>query len=350
MRADDIQGQFAPPQIALGRIRAVLAEQYGLEGDLAPLAGEREQNLLLGGGPAGKRHVVKIFRRADAPGAIAFQTRALGYLAQSLPDLPLPRVHRTRSGAAIHTLQDPENGPCDFRVLDYLEGQPVELGEAPTPALAAAAGQLVGAVTRTLGALSHDFGAEVIAWDVANGLLGDAQFWAMGGGDIRALEAHMRPRFAALMPVLRRQRTHVVYNDAHLENLLRPAPDADRITGLIDFGDMWRAPVVCDVATLALGFAEGAQDAPGMAAAAVSGYHAAYPLSGAEIDLIEDVMIARQVLSVILYDIKLADPALQSDENTQMRARLMERLERLLALPWGRITAAIHAILKKGAD
>lgn len=336
-----INALFSPPCLDHELIKHILSKEYGLIGQHHRLTGEREQNVLLqedGGG----RYVVKIFRHADAPGVIDIQTQALQHIKSGLPQISIPVICNTLTGEAIFRSEFAGEGELEIRVLDYLEGYPIEVGSAPTPMLAHGAGELVGKVTRQLGRFPEQDIEAFMPWDISNGLLGNPAFWSLGGADIRRYEDAVRQGYAEMLPSLLRQRAHLIYNDAHLGNLLRLSDHASEVSGLIDFGDLVHAPIICDVAVLALAFAENADNPEEMAAAAVSGYHSSYPLAGQEADMIFDLMIARQALSVLLFDTKLMDPRLQSDDLAKARTELMGGLDRLLDIDKARMTLAIR--------
>ncbi len=341
--------QFDPPRLGNDAIAALLAEHYGLHGNLQELDGEGEQTLRLDC-ENGQKYVVKITRDRGAPGAAAFQMKVLDHLAQHMPGRGLPGARAAQNGALIVQCEGAGEGACKLRVLNYTSGQPIEVGAPPTPLLAYNAGMLLGSTTQALATLEGAPPPAFNEWGIENGLLANPAFWGLGQCDIRAYESDFRPRYERLIPRLKEQRWQLVHNDAHLENILRTAPEADSVCGLIDFGDMARAPLVCDAAILALGFAEHARDPAAMAAAAVAGYHAACPLVGAELDLIHGAMISRQALSVLLLDAKLSVLGPRTDALRQIRARLIERLTVLAALNGAEVTAAIHAACRGNHD
>lgn len=336
-----INALFLPPCLDQETITHILRKEYGLSGQYHPLTGEREQNVLLQE-DGGDRYVVKIFRHADAPGVIDIQTQALQHIKSGLPQISVPAIRNTLTGETIFRSEFAGEGELEIRVLDYLEGRPIEAGSAPTPMLAHGAGELVGKVTKQLSRFPHRRIEAFMPWDISNGLLGNPAFWSLGDANIRRYEGAVRQGYAEMLPLLLRQRTHLIYNDAHLGNLLRLSDHASEVSGLIDFGDLVHAPIICDVAVLALAFAENADDPVEMVASAVSGYHSSYPLAGQEVDMIFDLMIARQALSVLLFDTKLMVPRLQSDDLAKARTELMNGLDRLFNIDKFRITLAIR--------
>ncbi|WP_138934044.1 phosphotransferase [Roseovarius arcticus] len=339
--------QFNPPSLGREIIAPLLVQEYGLRGDLLALDGEGEQTLRLDC-ENGQKFVVKVTRKRDAPGAAAFQMRALEHLAQHMPDCGLPGAYAAKDGALIVQKVAFGDGICELRVLDYAPGQPVADGAPPAPELAHDAGILLGCTAQALAKLEGAPPPAFNEWGIENGLLANPAFWGMGQKDIRSFEADLRPSYERLRYRLNTQRWQLIHGDAHLENLLRSTPDARSVCGLIDFGDMARAPLLCDAAILALGFAEDARDPSAMAAAAVAGYHTACPFTIDELDLIFDAMISRQALSVLLLDAKLSVCGPRTDALREIRAGLIERLTVLAALNGAEVTAAIHAACAGG--
>jgi Ser/Thr protein kinase RdoA (MazF antagonist) len=99
------------------------------------------------------------------------------------------------------------------------------------------------------------------------------------------------PQFATL-------RSQVIHSDLNPENLLIVPGDHDVVAGVIDFGDMLRAPLVVDVAIGAAYL--GATDGNPLASIAefLVGYHSVVPLELAEIDLLFDLIKTRLAASV----------------------------------------------------
>ena len=254
-------------------------------------------------------------------------TPKLQQLQQRDPALILPRIIKTRDAALYAKMQ---NGDNPLRVLSYLPGLPLAAGAPPTTGLAANAGHFLGRVSAALKGFSDPAQEHYLAWDLGNGLLDDDAIWSSGAADIRALEAALRPllkrRVLSRLPGQRRQ---VVHHDAHQDNLLRPHADSETVVGLIDFGDMIKSAIVCDLAILCLGFVERSISAQDCVAHAVAGYHAEFPLLTGEIDLLFDTMLARETLTVLLFDFKIAQNASASDYVREARPGLMKSLVKL---------------------
>ena len=101
------------------------------------------------------------------------------------------------------------------------------------------------------------------------------------------------PRLAGLA-------TQVIHTDFHGENLLT---DGARVTGILDFGDALAGPAAMDVGVAAcyqLGAGGPGEDLLAPALEVVAGYHAADPLSGLDVRLVAEFMVARVAARIIL--------------------------------------------------
>ena len=79
-------------------------------------------------------------------------------------------------------------------------------------------------------------------------------------------------------------------------------PKSRRVTGLIDFGDMIRAPLICDVAIAAAYLRSGSDDPLELIAPFLAAYDAVRPLREPEIALLFDLVRARLATTItILY-------------------------------------------------
>jgi Ser/Thr protein kinase RdoA (MazF antagonist) len=102
---------------------------------------------------------------------------------------------------------------------------------------------------------------------------------------------------APALPGLRRQ---VIHNDLNPHNIIVAEAPASHITGIIDFGDMVRAPLVNDVATAASYHVAQGEGPLGNALAAIRAYHAVRPLEAAEIGLLPLLIATRNILTLAI--------------------------------------------------
>ena len=134
-------------------------------------------------------------------------------------------------------------------------------------------------------------------------------------------------------------RPGVIHGDANDHNVLA---SAERMTGLLDFGDMVHSAIVCDLA-VALAYAMlGERDPLAAAGAVIRGYHRHNPLNGSE-QLALDVLVRARLAASLCYaahnKIREPDDPYQVVSEAGVRA-LFERLD---AYPRGAAEEAVRA-------
>jgi 4-aminobutyrate aminotransferase-like enzyme len=100
-------------------------------------------------------------------------------------------------------------------------------------------------------------------------------------------------RVEAVLPTLRAQ---VIHGDMSLDNVL--LDDDLRVSGIVDFGDMTHAPLVCDLAVSVADVLHGRDDAVDAAEAMIGGYVSVTPLEDEEAALLADLVAARLATEV----------------------------------------------------
>jgi Ser/Thr protein kinase RdoA (MazF antagonist) len=283
----------APPSLDMAGLAQALRGHWGLEGALHPLGGERDRNFRLdreGGAPL----LVKLAHRDEDPAITGFQTMALLHLEGTAPDLPLPRVLRARGGATERAHPAADGRSCLLRVLTYLPGRPVA---APAPA--EALGALTARLDAALSGFSHPADGRRLLWDIREAPALRAFLPDVADAGLRGLAEAALDRFergpSAALAALPMQ---VIHNDLNPHNVLA---DADgKLAGIIDFGDMVRAPLLQEVATACAYLVR-----PGVAplagpAAFVAGYRRVLPLPDEQAALLPALIATRMAMTVLI--------------------------------------------------
>lgn len=283
----------APAMVDAAPLTQALRRDWGLDGTLHPLSGERDRNFRLdrNGAPP---LLVKLAHPDEDPAITRFQTEVLLYLEKAGAELPLPRVLRTPDGATERPHPAADGRPCLLRVLTYLPGQPMT-GAAPAERL----GELTARLDQALTGFSHPAAGRRLAWDIreAPGMRGLLPEVADAG--LRTLVTAALDRFedgpATTLAALPMQ---VIHNDLNPHNVL--AGEDGSITGVIDFGDMVRASLLQEVATAcAYLIRPGASPLAGPAAF-LAGYQRVLPLPEEQIALLPTLIATRMVVTVLV--------------------------------------------------
>ncbi len=285
------------PAFPIDAARDLLRDHFGVVGALTPLDSERDQNFRVEA--PGGAFTFKIVNAAEPAAAMTFQTALLRHLAACAPDLPLPRLVATPSGAELGEADGADGARHTLRLVTWLPGVPLATVER-TPALLRDLGRVLGRFDAALVGFGHPGAFRAFDWHVAETLRSRARLAAVADDTDRRLVAAGLDRFAGeVLPALPPLRHGVIHNDANDWNVLVD-PAAGRVTGLIDVGDAVFAPTVADVAVAAAYAMLGHADPAAAAADVVGGYHRAHPLTDAEQALLPALITARLCVSLTI--------------------------------------------------
>jgi hydroxylysine kinase len=318
---------FATPAPQLDRAvaEALALERFAIAGTARPLTSERDLNFRIATAD-GRDYVLKVANAAEDPAVLDFQEQALAHIAAADPDLPVPRVVRTAHGAGVTRHEG-----LLVRLLTWLDG--TMLYEASrTPALRADLGAMHARLGVALKAFDHPAADYPLMWD----LKGAADLrallpHALGGG--RDLAERALSRFETrVAPALAGLRSQVIHNDLNFHNVVVAADHPERIGGILDFGDMVKSPLICDVAVAAAYHVRGDDRPLADAAEYVAAYHAVSPLTDLEVEVLADLIVARLAMAVLISGWRAAVHPENRDyilRNEPRARRGLEALDRL---------------------
>lgn len=288
-----------PPPV----VHELAGHLYGVRGDLTRLPSERELVFKLST-HEGRPFVLRIAGEGESAAALAFQNDALQKIEAADRALPVPRVCRSLGGLSLEPY---EHAAAQYRVrlLTFIPGIPV-LGQARSPRFDIDLGRSLARLDAVLAELSPAPPNEAMFWDVSRAMR------------LRPLIGHVRDRAhralvesvfdelgdhgLARLDALPRQ---VVHNDFNPKNVLVAPGVADRVAGIIDFGDLANAPRIVDLG-VAIARHIDVDDALPRAERIVSGYAAASPLADAEISVLFFVVCARLAMRAAIWSWRLS--------------------------------------------
>src|SRR5215831_6910585 len=268
------------------RVLALVREHYGFEPLATRLTGERDENFRLSLAD-GAEYVLKIANPAENPAETDLQTAALLHIEKTDPALPCPRVLRDRTGGTHVRFADECGAERTARVLTFLPGRLLGASHR-SQRQRADCGRIGARLTLALRGFEHPAAKRTIVWDVRHTghmrrLLEELPRFPYQS-TARELLERLVPRIESQLPPLRHQ---VVHNDLNPLNILVDPADEDRVTGVIDFGDMTHTALIADVAVTAAELIPPLCTDPGEARECVrdvvSAYHENVPLLPAEL-------------------------------------------------------------------
>ncbi len=293
------------PQLTEQDAVELARERYGLTVRARQLPSYADLNFRLEDA-AGREMVLKIANAEEESGILEMQHRALELLGREHDPQAFPRVLPTVAGEEIISVGCVAENGGDSRhfvhLLTYLSGVFMADVTSHTPELLANLGTFLGTLDRTLTGFTHPAMGRHTSWDLRHAAkIIRANAADVGAPEKRALVEHFLAQVDAHLPPLELQlRRSVIHNDANDYNVLvgHTSSGRQKVTGLIDFGDMVQTYTVCELA-IALSYAMmGKSDPLAAAAEVIAGYHAAHPLTDPELVALFDLICARLAVSV----------------------------------------------------
>jgi Ser/Thr protein kinase RdoA (MazF antagonist) len=287
----------APAFTAEAAMRIALAH-YGVHALRAELlVSERDQNFRLDTDD-GRRYVLKFSNSAEREQVVDFQNRALLHIAAIDPQLPVPRVIPALGGA-LHCSVTYLGTAHLVRLFGWIEGR--TLGGAADAGLAARLGRLLARLGLALKDFQHPGSDPPSLWDMkrASGLR--QLLPHVSQPELNAAIGLVLDRFDAnVAPAIGQLRSQVIYGDMNLDNVLVDAEDPRHISGLIDFGDLVRSPLVIDLAIAAAYQLSPGDDPLAGALPLIAAYHEVCPLQAGEQSLLGDLVKTRLATSLLI--------------------------------------------------
>ncbi len=286
-----------PAGITSEEARLIARDLYGLDGALEPLRSERDQNFRLTAAD-GRVYVLKLSHPAEDPSTTLLQTAALAHLGEVDPGLPVPHLVSTKDGDLAGTVSMDGDDRL-VRMFIYLTGTLLSEHVADQALLRA-----LGAAAARLALALRDFDRPVtgppLLWDLTRLPFARPLLEVLEDDPDRDTILRAFDEFDAyavpLLPYLPKGFTH---HDLNPHNILAASA---AITGILDFGDMTLAPLVCDLAIAAsyhLGPGTGGFD---LVVACVAGYHGVRPLCVEELAVLPVLIAGRLAMTVAITE------------------------------------------------
>jgi len=326
-----------PPALDLEEAREIASNHYGVSGEFTRLSSERDVNYSIRTGD-GSAFLLKVTNPKEPLAFTDFQIGALQHLESRAPDLPVPRHVPNLRGAphASHA------SGGRVRMLSYLEGQ-LLYGREISPELRRSVATTAARLDLALASYESEYGGPELLWDIKNAAMLSPMVHAIRTAELRDLvECHIEHFKSRVLPRLGALRSQVVHGDLNPHNILA---SSEKVTGLLDFGDMVRTPLVCDVAITA-SYQMDTVDPLRTMAQFVAAWHSEYPLEESEIEILPDLIATRLVTVVVVASWR----AERYPENAVYILRNVERagliFSALMSIKTGKMGATLRASLE----
>jgi 4-aminobutyrate aminotransferase-like enzyme/Ser/Thr protein kinase RdoA (MazF antagonist) len=294
----EVDPLYAPvPAFDEDEAEAIAASGFGIDGRASALVSERDQNFLIAveGGPD---WVLKISNAAEDPAVVDMQAEAMLHVERTDPGLPVMRVGRTLDGRLQDLVEDRDGRSHIVRVVSLMPGGKLTAGELSLDAVRAF-GATAARLGRGLRGFFHPAAAHPLLWNLKEAMRLRGLVEYLDDPRRRGIVEHVLDRYEERVePVFERLRAQVIHNDLTLDNAL--FGDDERVTGILDFGDMGHSAVVCDLVVAAEPLVGGRPDHRDALAAVMSGFASVTPLEDEELDVLPEMLLARWATSVAI--------------------------------------------------
>jgi 4-aminobutyrate aminotransferase-like enzyme len=290
--------------------RAALARYWGIDGVLAALPGEFDQNFMVM--VDGRCAFVLKFMRPDCEAAfVEMQCQALRKIVERDPTLPVPTVVLTREGAEYVFIESSVDVRRLAWLITVLPGHLYARERPKTIALARSVGIAHGRLGLALSDFQHSALARETKWDlqVADWIREHPE--AIAEPDRRQWVDKITRRFCTDLKARLAALPHgAIHNDLNDHNfLVESRAEGVVVSGLLDFGDMIPGARVADLAIAAAYLVLDVPSPIDLLAAYVGGVHQVAPLSDEELALLWPLLLTRLAVSVTNSGLgKLARP------------------------------------------
>ncbi|MBT8087063.1 MAG: aminotransferase class III-fold pyridoxal phosphate-dependent enzyme [Gammaproteobacteria bacterium] len=295
------------PAQPVDEVRDVALRFYGISGDFQELRSERDQNFLVED-VNGDRFVLKVANAAETPAGIDFQIGALRHIATTSSSLPIPRIVPGRQGLDAHEIRFANGNSHVVYLLTYLDG--TLLSQSPkggAPAVRQQLGVLLAKLDMALRGYFHPAARQPHPWNFETcGRLAPFTAHIENEEHRRIVRRTIERMRATVIPQLRTLRHQVIHHDAHSGNVLINRDDAEAPSGLIDFGDLLFGTIVAEVAIACDGVAGDSHDCITPACELIAGFDSVLPLEEEEIELVFDLVCARNAITATIAATRLA--------------------------------------------
>ncbi|MCH7643893.1 MAG: aminotransferase class III-fold pyridoxal phosphate-dependent enzyme [Myxococcales bacterium] len=291
------------PAFSLAEAEGIAKRIFGVSGSARALVSERDQNFQLRSDD-GREYVLKIANPAEDPAVLDFQTQAFLHIARVNPELPVPHLVATAEGAPSCVVDGADGRRFITRLLGYLPGGLLEQVR-PSRALLRDVGASAARLGQALRGYFHPAARHELLWDLTQAPSLRDRTHSIDDPEIRRMVEGVLDRLAEqVLPALEGVRAQVIHNDVSCQNTL---VEGDRVVGVIDFGDLIHAPLVCDLAVPISELIVEVDDPFGVAMEIAAGYCAVEPLTAEEIAVVFDLVAARTAMAIAISAWRVGD-------------------------------------------
>lgn len=321
-------------------VNAALQRHYELAGQLSRIPTEKDDTFRLATDVG--RFLVKIAPATESAQIVNLQSAVMLHLEMTRPAIPAQRLIRGVRGQVESTVVDPGGNARIMRVMSYLDGDLLS-STVPSAAQFQKVGAMLARLDSGLTGFRHPGESRSLIWDLKNflhmrpllELVNDRDDLTMAGWIFDQFEAVVAPRLGTLQ-------TQMIHGDFSPFNVVVDPASDQFVTGVIDFGDVVRSPVVFELAVAVANQIGLDERRPWDGALEiVRGYRAVRPIPDRDVALLAIAGPARLLLRALIFGWRAAVHPHTRDYGLSHSARDWTRLRCALSV----VTPTVQALL-----
>ncbi|GAB3231071.1 phosphotransferase [Mycolicibacterium hippocampi] len=282
------------------QVEAELRRQYDLAGELTRIPTEKDDTFRLA--TASGQYLVKIAPATESAQLVNLQCAVMLHLESSAHTIPSQRLVRGASGQVESAVVDPRGNVRIMRVMTFLEGA-LLANTTPTSSQFTCVGAMLARLDSALTDFRHVDESRLLIWDLKSflhlrpllELVPDRDDVTMATWVFDQFEAVVAPRFSTL-------ETQMIHGDFSPFNVVVDPMSKEFVTGIIDFGDVVRSPLIFELAVAVANQIGVDERRPwDRALHIVRGYRSVRPLADRDIMLLAIAAPARLLLRALVF-------------------------------------------------
>lgn len=294
-----------PPAISFEHAAAVGKACFGFDSLVMALSGERDRNFLMTSPATGGRAVLKFINTKESAAETACQISVLKHVGRRAGKVLTPKHIPSATGESVVSAEF--NGVATLvRAYTFLEGRPATQVES-SRALRLALGRALGSFDLALSEFTHSATKRAFLWNLMH--LDQLRPYANAVQDVELRELIKRfiDAFASsIAPTVSGLRMQVIHNDLSKSNFIVAQDNDHEVAGILDFGDMTQAPLICDLAIAASYQMQDTTNPFEALEEVVEGFEEVFPLQVLEMEHLIDLVLARTVQRLVITEWRAA--------------------------------------------
>jgi len=287
---------YSDVKISIEEAEDISQRLYNICGEISELPGELDFNFKIKNGD--ENFLLKITRPNVDEASVEFQVNLLTHIYKQDKTTQFPRPIKDKNGKAVTGYTDRNGQNRWVRLLSWVEGRLWSNVNPHTEHLLISLGKKSGLLNGYLEEFDHPVAHRKFDWDI------NQAEWTLLHRDLfdentKLKITYFQNRFLEKLPRLQQMRMGVIHNDINDNNIIVTENiETPSVKAVIDFGDAIYSAQINNLAVAIAYAVMGKTDPLRDALNVIKGYHEAFPLQEAELDLLYVLVGMRLVLSL----------------------------------------------------